>query len=127
MQFKIDENLPVELAELLARAGHNAKTVNDQKLKGAQDSHLINLCKKENRAFITFDADFSDINAYPPEEYNGIIVLRLGSQSKKHVLKIFQGIIQNLDKESLLQNLWIVEETLIRIRGKENFKKDKEK
>jgi len=127
MQFKIDENLPVELAELLARAGHNAKTVNDQKLKGAQDSHLINICKKENRVFITFDTDFSDINTYPPEEFNGIIVLRLGSQSKQHVLKIFQDIIPNFEKEPLSQNLWIVEESLIRIRGKENFKKDREK
>jgi len=28
MQFKIDENLPIEISELLINAGHNAKTVN---------------------------------------------------------------------------------------------------
>jgi hypothetical protein len=30
MQFKIDENLPVEIVELLINAGHDAKTVNEQ-------------------------------------------------------------------------------------------------
>lgn len=29
MQFKIDENLPIEIAELLNDAGHDAKTVNN--------------------------------------------------------------------------------------------------
>ena len=32
MQFKIDENLPIEIAELLINAGYDAKTVNDQQL-----------------------------------------------------------------------------------------------
>jgi hypothetical protein len=32
MQFKIDENLPVEIIELLLDAGHGAKSVNEQKL-----------------------------------------------------------------------------------------------
>lgn len=120
MQFKIDENLPVEIAKLLIKASHDAKTVNDQNLKGIKDSLLINLCKKENRILVTLDTDFSDISTYPPKEFNGIIVLRLGSQSKQHVLNIFQRIISNIGKEPLTQHLWIVEENLIRIRGKEN-------
>ena len=32
MQFKIDENLPIKIAELLINAGYDAKTVNDQQL-----------------------------------------------------------------------------------------------
>jgi len=31
MLFKIDENLPIEFARLLLDAGHDAKTVNDQR------------------------------------------------------------------------------------------------
>jgi len=34
MQFKIDENLPIEIAELLINAGYDAKTVKDQQLQG---------------------------------------------------------------------------------------------
>ena len=42
MQFKIDENLPIEIAELLNDAGHDAITVNNQQLQGARDHLLIN-------------------------------------------------------------------------------------
>ena len=34
MRFKIDENLPVEAAELLRQAGHDAVTVLEQHLGG---------------------------------------------------------------------------------------------
>jgi predicted nuclease of predicted toxin-antitoxin system len=30
MRFKVDENLPIEVADLLTAAGHDAATVNDQ-------------------------------------------------------------------------------------------------
>lgn len=117
MKFKVDENLPAEIAELLIRSGHDAKTVNEEQLKGIDDPNLIKICKRENRAIITMDTDFSDINTYPPEDYDGIIVLRLGSQSKNHVLKIFKHLILTINIEPLEKHLWIVEDSFIRIRG----------
>ncbi|MEK6681252.1 MAG: DUF5615 family PIN-like protein [Nitrospirota bacterium] len=120
MQFKIDENLPIEIAELLINAGHNAKTVNEQQLQGVRDPILIDACKSENRVLVTLDTDFTDIRAYPPQEFSGIIVLRVGSQAKQHVIKVFQNIISLFQREPLNQHLWIVEETRIRIRGKDD-------
>lgn len=69
MRFKIDENLPVELAEELRAAGHKAATVDDQRLVGASDRHLAEVCKTEGRVFVTLDVDFADIRTYPPDEY----------------------------------------------------------
>lgn len=120
MQFKIDENLTIEIAELLINAGHNAKTVNEQQLQGVRDPILIDVCKRENRVLVTLDTDFSDIRAYPPQEFSGIIVLRVGSQAKHHIIKVFQNIISLFQREPLNQHLWIVEETRIRIRGKDD-------
>jgi predicted nuclease of predicted toxin-antitoxin system len=120
MQFKIDENLPVEIAELLINAGHDAKTVNEQQLQGIRDPLLINICKTENRVLVSLDADFSDITTYPPQDFAGIIVLRVGSQAKYHIIKVFQHIISLLERETLNQHLWIVEETKVRIRGKDD-------
>ena len=120
MQFKIDENLPIEVAELLINAGHNAKTVNEQQLQGVRDPILIDACKSENRVLVTLDTDFTDIRAYPPQEFSWIIVLRVGSQAKQHVIKVFQNIISLFQREPLNQHLWIVEETRIRIRGKDD-------
>jgi len=120
MLFKTDENLPTEIAELLINAGHDAKTVNEQQLQGTKDPALIDVCKTENRVLVTLDTDFSDIRAYPLQEFAGIIVLRVGTQAKQHVMKVFQRIISLIGVEPLNQHLWIVEETVIRIRGKED-------
>ena len=120
MKFKIDENLPIEIAKLLIERGHDAKTVNEQQLKGTNDSVLINLCKQENRALVTLDTDFSNISEYPPIEYAGIMVLRLGSQAKQHVINVFQQIITTIEIEPLKQHLWIVEDNAIRIRGEKD-------
>ena len=118
MQFKIDENLPIEIAELLITAGHNAKTINEQHLQGEKDPALIDVCKGEQRVLVSLDTDFSDIRAYPPEEYSGIIVLRVRIQAKHHVIKVFRSIIPLISREPLVQHLWIIEENKVRIRGK---------
>lgn len=120
MQFKIDENLPIEIADLLITAGYDAKTVNDQQLQGTKDPVIADTCRSENRVLVTLDIDFSDIRAYPPEEFSGIIVLRVQSQAKHHVIKVFRSIIPLIGREPLIQHLWIVEETKVRIRGKDN-------
>jgi hypothetical protein len=49
-KFKIDENLPIEAAELLAGAGHHAVTVGDQRLMGEPDTNVATVCQREGRA-----------------------------------------------------------------------------
>jgi len=120
MLFKIDESLPIEIAGLLLNSGHDAITVNDQLLQGADDSVLITRCDSENRIIITLDADFSDIRTYPPWDHEGIIVLRVGNQSKTHIIKVFQNIMPLLNREPIKNRLWIVEENMIRIRGEDD-------
>lgn len=119
MQFKVDENLPIEIAVLLAKAGHDAKTVNDQQLQGAKDTVLIDVCRREKRILITLDLDFSDIRTYPPQETSGLIVLRVSRHSKPYIMEVFQRVIPLMNREPLKQHLWIVEETRVRIRGKD--------
>jgi predicted nuclease of predicted toxin-antitoxin system len=119
MLFKIDENLPVQIAESLCSLGHDAKTVNDEHLKGAKDPYLMRTCDLEKRILVTLDVDFADIRTYPPQEHRGI-VLRLRDQSKPHVLRIFDSAVTLLKTEPVLGHLWIIEENMIRIRGEES-------
>jgi predicted nuclease of predicted toxin-antitoxin system len=119
MLFKIDENLPVEIAELLVQAGHDAKTANDQNLQGAHDPALLDVCRSEQRVLLTLDLDFSDIRTYPPQDNTGIIVLRVSSQSKPHLMQVIRRITPPLVIEPLTYHLWIVEENKVRIRGSE--------
>lgn len=117
MLFKVDENLSVELAELLSDLGHDAKTVNDQHLQGVNDRVLLERCDREQRTLVTLDIDFSDIRTYPPRDHEGIILLRVGNQSKKHVLEVFKRILRLIDRELIKGRLWVVEENAVRIRG----------
>jgi len=117
MRFKVDENLPVEAAEALRRAGHDAATVLEQKYGGSPDAQLAVLCQREGRSLVTLDMDFADIRAYPPAEFPGLIVLRLKQQDRPHVFDVLTHLIQLLGQEPLEHHLWIVEETQVRIRG----------
>lgn len=116
MKFKIDENLPIELIEELRVAGFEAATVHDQQLVGGSDLALSEISRSEGRVLVTLDLDFADIRTYPPENYSGLIVLRLGRQDKPHVLDVFRKMLKTIDREPLDGHLWIVEENRIRIR-----------
>ena len=120
MKFKIDENLPGELAESLCAAGHDALTVLDQCLGGAPDEHVVEVCRNEERILVTLDLDFSDIRKYPPTERFGLIVLRPRAQDKQTVLATFSRIIPLLVREDPIGHLWVVDEKRIRIRKEES-------
>ncbi|MCB8942199.1 MAG: DUF5615 family PIN-like protein [Ardenticatenaceae bacterium] len=116
MKFKTDENLPVQAAEMLRNAGYDALTILEQDLGGEADSDIAVICQAEGRIIVTLDLDFADIRAYPPADYPGIIVLRLQSQAKPHVLQVLQQLIKALAFQPVSQQLWIVDERRIRVR-----------
>lgn len=117
MMFKVDENLPHEAVAVLAAAGHDVQTVYDEQLNGRPDAEVAAHCQHERRALVTLDLDFSDIRAYPPRDYSGIIVLRPHSQSKRDVLSLLAALVPLLANEPLDGHLWIVSESGVRIRG----------
>ncbi len=116
MKFKIDENLPVEVADALSVAGHDALTVFDQSMAGSPDRIIANAVRGEDWVFITLDLDFADIRAYPPRDFAGLIVIRAKHQDKATVQKIIDRVIRAIDHETLNRRLWIVDEQRIRIR-----------
>jgi len=119
MRIKIDENMPVDVIDVLENMGHEAHSVYTEGIEGCSDRELITICKKEQRVLITLDNDFSNIFAYPPEKFKGIIVLRIENQSKRTVINLVNKLLPILasNEEKIYGNLWIVEENRIRIRG----------
>ena len=117
MKFKIDENMPLEVAALLRNTGHDTTTVPEQNLSGASDANLSAVCRQEERIFVTLDNDFADIRTYPPDKSPGIMVLRLNRQDKFHILDVFGHAASLFPKETPQRHLWIIEENKIRIRS----------
>lgn len=116
MLFKIDENLHSDAVDVFRQHGHDAATVFDQGLRGELDMGIADVCRQENPAIVTLDLDFADIRAYPPGDYDGIIVLRLNDQSRASVSRVLARIVPLFDTEPLARRLWIVDEHQVRMR-----------
>jgi predicted nuclease of predicted toxin-antitoxin system len=116
MRFKIDENLHDDVAAVVMAAGHDVQTVYDEGLRGSPDDAIARHCQLEDRALVTLDLDFADIRTYPPAAHAGFIVLRVGNQSRSHVLRVMSSVLTLLESEPLANRLWVVSEAGIRVR-----------
>ena len=117
MRAKLDENVPVEAAELLRAAGWICDTVQDEGLAGADDPTIGAVCQAEARVLFTLDLDFADIRAYPPSQYVGIVVFRPAEPSRRQVLQLVVRVLPVLAAEWAEHQLWIVEPGRVRVRG----------
>ena len=117
MHTKIDESLPLEAAALLREAGWDAITVYEEGLSGAEDARISAVCRIEDRVLFTLDQDFADIRTYPPEDYLGIVVLRLPDPHREAILQLLKRALRVLRQEWAPHRLWIVEPDRIRVRG----------
>jgi len=60
MRLKLDENLSQAAAQILRQAGHEASTVAEERMAGADELALIAYCVEEARALVTMDLDFGN-------------------------------------------------------------------
>ncbi len=116
MLFKLDENLPASLVAVFSSADHDAISAVEQDLQGAQDTMLADVCRDEGRTLVTVDKGFADIRSYPPAQYPGIIVLRLGRYDVPYVRATICRVIRLLAEYPVEKTLWIVEDERVRFR-----------
>ena len=105
MRFKIYENLPVEVVDVLTTGGHDALSVVDQGMRGTADPDVVAVCISEDRCLVTLDTDFS-----------GIIVFRLAQQDKRSVVAVSSRLVAALESQAPDGALWVVDEQRIRVR-----------
>ena len=91
-------------------------TVAEQGLAGAEDHDIASVCLDEGRILLTLDLDFADVRAYPPHRYPGLIVLRISSQTPRRQMEVVSRILPSLSDRSLQGQLWVVEDSRIRVR-----------
>jgi len=117
MKFKLDENLPIQAQQDLLQAGFDSHSVFDENIQGIDDDSLIEIASKENRILITLDLDFSNITHYPPDKYNGIIVLRPKDQDIKSISLLLKKTILLMSSERIEKGLWIVDNNKVRMKS----------
>lgn len=117
MRAKLDENMPIESATILESTGWDCETVLEEGLSGAEDHRVAGVCRAEDRVLFTIDLDFADIRAYPPAEYEGIVVLRPVQPSRDSILRLLERTMPLIGGQWVAHRLWIVEPGRIRFRG----------
>jgi len=61
MKFKLDENLPQELADDLVRLGHEVDTVHGEGLVGADDTSVLQAARASGRILMTLDKGIASL------------------------------------------------------------------
>src|SRR3989344_7636547 len=116
MKFLLDANLPYSAKELFAPK-HEVFHVRDIELADASDEKILAWAKANEAVLITRDLDFANIQRVPPENYHGIIVLRLPSfYTANHIKKVMAEFFLKTTDESFSRSIIIFEEGRFRIR-----------
>jgi predicted nuclease of predicted toxin-antitoxin system len=91
-------------------------TVASQSLEKAEDSKLIECCRREKRALVSLDLDFANPLHFRPSDYSGIAVLRVPRRpSHEDLLRAIRTLAAGIERENLEGKLWIVEAGRIRV------------
>jgi predicted nuclease of predicted toxin-antitoxin system len=93
--------------------------VRDVGLRSAKDPQIAQYAQTEELCLITGDFDFADIRNYPPDQYNGIVVLSIPAKTTaKYIKQLLESFFQQTELiEMLSGKLAIVEPGRVRLRG----------
>lgn len=116
MKFKVDENLPVEVADELRALGHLASTVADEALSGAPDSDVIRAAASEQRILLTLDKGIANIVRHPQVTHCGVVLFRPGSVGRREVLAFVSRQLSALSILPIENRITVVTERGIRSR-----------
>jgi hypothetical protein len=115
VKFKTDENLPLEAASILREAGFPCETVRDELCRRCRpDHHCANTGRRPDTGHA--GSGFSNIQAYAPDQYIAIIVLRPKTQDKATVVAYIHRPITLLRERTPARELWIVQRERICVR-----------
>lgn len=116
MKFKLDENLPLELAEDLTRLGHEADTVYSEGPAGADDATVVKAAEASGRIVMTLDKGIANLVRYPVHKHGGTVLFRPDESGRQSVLSFIRTRLAYLLELELVGRLTVVGSTRTRVR-----------
>jgi predicted nuclease of predicted toxin-antitoxin system len=116
VKFKLDENMPADLATHLREAGHEVADVMEEELAGEDDRPVLAAATAEGRILLTFHLDFADVRHYAPGTHAEIVVFRLHDQRWRTLKGPVTRLVAGGKLEDLEGGLAVVDETQVRFK-----------
>lgn len=117
MKLLLDENLSPLHARTLRELGHDAVSVAQCGLSGADDSVVRAFAIESGRILVTLDADFANVLRYSPSNSPGVIRLRIHPATEGAIDALLRSTILRLTEMSLNGRLVVADPKRIRIRS----------
>src|SRR5437016_13358564 len=76
MRFKLDENLPRELADDPRRLGHDPDSIVEEGLSGAKDRTVLQAARTAGAVLLTLEKGIASLLQHPVHEHAGVVLLR---------------------------------------------------
>ncbi|MBV9755546.1 MAG: DUF5615 family PIN-like protein [Alphaproteobacteria bacterium] len=115
-RFKIDEDLPRQIVDLLTASGYDAVSVVGQHWVGISDNLLWFRVQREARWLVTGDKGFADLRHFRPGTHSGLMLLRARQESRRAYLELARAAVDQLVFDELAGALVVVTDHGIRIR-----------
>lgn len=119
LKFFADHCVSRRIVERLKDAGHEVLILREHLPQDAPDPAVIEKAQQEEAILLTLNGDFSDIVAYPPSKFVGIIALQIKNRPSM-VEPIMDRLITFIDahpnQDDFAGLLLLVESHRIRIR-----------
>ena len=116
MKLLADECLYLVTTMFLRKHGYDVLTMQETGFIGVKNGEVAELANKEKRTLITRDMHFCNILKFPPENYNGIIVLKIRPDNTSQVHDNLLNFLKKYTKEKIVQTLVIIDHNKFRIR-----------
>jgi predicted nuclease of predicted toxin-antitoxin system len=112
----LDQNVRIEIADDLRRAGHEVVHASEAKLERRDDEAVFRWAVEHGLTIVTFDADFAERAYWSRDRHHGIVRLRLEPQTPAHVFSILSRFLGAWAPERLSNALVVLTENKVRIR-----------
>jgi predicted nuclease of predicted toxin-antitoxin system len=116
MKFKLDENLPLQIATAIRARMHDIETAGEEGLTGRADADIWQAAQREGRILITQDLDFSDTRKFQPGTHHGIVLIRLQSPSRQNLIHRTTELFEAEDVSGWAGCFVVVTERKIRVK-----------
>lgn len=119
MKIKLDENMPKQLAGILASLGHDVDTVVQEGLAGHVDPDIWERAQQEGRFLITQDLDFSCVGRFSPGKHHGLLLVRLRSPGRSALTQKVRRLFETENTSGWPKCFVVVTDMKLRVRRPE--------